>query len=310
MTELRHISFNLGASGIKATEQLLRTVGVSADADLHIDGVLAGLCSVTLEADDARFPALLAALQEQGATPLIRAERRYSDSELAAFPWLLLRVTTAGLAGGVNLGQPYDYTRACSTCGAGAEPIPPLLAALGSMGRKAIDRTAHDGHVIVTRQLADAIEAEGLTGVEFLPVTRAPEKSPDPRFRWMRIPGELEPLAPTSVVATEDRCPSCGRAGHFDALERATELRYSGSPTDDSDFSYTWEYFGVWRRPAGVAQDFLSAEASATAVSPAVKSVGGARLPIVSHYVRALFRRLKVRGVAFEPVWRGADSGA
>jgi hypothetical protein len=288
MKELRRVSFNLGASAIKMTEQLLRTAGVAADADLHTEGVLAGLCSITLEADDARFPSLLATLHEHGAAPLVRAERRYTDRELDSFPCLLLRVTTAGLAGGVNLGQPYDYSRACPTCGAGAEPVLPLLAALGSMGRKTIDCTAHDGHLVISRHLAEAIEAERLAGVELRPVTRAAKKDPDQRFLWLRITTELEPLAPSSVVAIKDRCTSCGRAGHFDAMERVTELRYAGS-LPPGDFNFTWEYFGVWRRPGGLAGS--------------QRPIGGARLPIVSQRVRTLFRLLKVRGVAFDPVW-------
>ena len=99
--------------------------------------------------------------------------------------------------------------------------------------------------LIVARHLADAIEAEALTGVEFLPVTRAARKAPDPRFQWMRIVPELEPLAPSSVVATEDQCLSCGRAGHFDAIERVTELRYAGATAPAGDFNSTWEV--LWR---------------------------------------------------------------
>jgi hypothetical protein len=65
---------------------------------------------------------------------------------------------TAGLLGGTNLGQEFDYASACIVCGAGAQPVPPILADLVRMGTKQLDVTAHDGLIIVARDLAERLE--------------------------------------------------------------------------------------------------------------------------------------------------------
>jgi hypothetical protein len=247
-------------------------------------------CQVRLEAHDPRLFLLLDELERVGGTPTVRAEREYSRRELDAFEWLVLRVRTAGLSGGINFKQPYDFAAACAFCGAGATAIPPLIADLRGMGKKAIDRTAHDGHVIVSRVLADMIRNDGLTGVEFLPTRRRSQKAPDEQFLWMNVISQWGPMSASSVVVADDRCPECGRSGHYDAYSKVTEFRYVSFPADAPDFNRTWEYFGLWRVPAHMEH---------LKDGP---NVGGARMLIVSQRVRRCFQAAKVRGVSFDPV--------
>lgn len=54
-----------------------------------------------------------------------------------------------------------------------AVPTPPLLADLGRMGKKKLDMTAHDGHLVISTDLAVAIDEGQLTGVELQPVRRS-----------------------------------------------------------------------------------------------------------------------------------------
>ena len=88
---------------------------------------------------------------------------------------------------------------------------------------------------------------------------------------------------------TDDLCGTCGRAGHYDAPDRVTELRYDAYPRDAPDFNRTREYFGVWR---------VRGQSSRL-------PVGGASYTIVSQRVRRLFRELKVRHISFEPIFKG-----
>lgn len=200
--------------------------------------------------------------------------------------WYLLRVRTAGLLGGTNLGQEFDYTDACTMCGAGARPVPPILADLARMGAKQLDVTAHDGMMIVARDLAERFEAVGLTGFKPLPVRGRSPKAPHDSFRYVAISYVWPRLHESSRLATEDVCPVCGRAGHFDIHPTGTQPVYSSTPSAATDFGLTWEYFGTWRSPARAGR----------------RPVGGQQFVIVSEPARALLSSLHRRHLAFDPV--------
>lgn len=285
--DTRFIGFNLGAAGIEATKDILRRAGLEDSPGFQRDGILAGYFSVELPLADPRLMALVRELDAGNVDYTLRAARRYSERFLDRFPWLVLRTKTVGLLGGVNLGQAYDHAGACPTCGAGSVPIAPLLAQTSRMGRKAIDSTAHDGHLVVTATLADAIEATGLSGFAIGPVSRSAGRDPDPAYRWLRILPECGPLAPASVLEIDDLCPACGRAGHYNTYSKTTEYWSEGWGDPGADFNWTWEYFGRWRMNAKDAR----------------QHVGGFRLPVVSQRVRSLFKKLKVRQMSFDPVF-------
>ena len=201
--------------------------------------------------------------------------------------WFRLVVRTVGLCGGVNYEQPYDYANACPTCGAGSEPVGPLVAQLSRMGRKLLDQTAHEGHVVTVRGLADALVAAGMTGLEVRPVRRAHVAVPDSGYCWLRVAFQWPPMAPTSRVVTEDLCPQCQRTGYYDLGAEPGAWHYSRPPDDAADFGYTWERFGIWRAKAWTAGR---------------RGVGGAGGLIVSGSARALLESLKVRHLEYVPV--------
>jgi hypothetical protein len=202
--------------------------------------------------------------------------------------WYLLRVTTAGLLGTVNLGQAYDRTNACPMCGAGARPVPPLIADLARMGKKAVDCTAHDGQLIATRGFADRLAAAGSSGYVERPVRSRGRERPDPAFVWLGVTAEWPPVEPGSQLEREDLCSRCGRARHFDVPGDRTRLLYRDVPETACDFNVTWEYFGVWRTPRTAA---------------ARLPVGGARYVIVSAKARELFIAHNVKHVSFETLF-------
>jgi hypothetical protein len=209
--------------------------------------------------------------------------------------WYLLRVRTAGLLATVNLGQAYDRTNACLTCGAGARPIPPLIAELSRMGKKVVDCTAHDGRLITTRGFADALRTAGVTGFAEQPVRSRGSERPHPGFVWLDVTAEWAPFAASTRLEREDVCPRCGRAGHFDLRGGGTRLVSHDVPDTACDFNVTWEYFGVWR----------------TAMIAEKRSpVGGARYLIVSARTRELFMAHKVKHVSFHPLEYESGSAA
>jgi hypothetical protein len=206
--------------------------------------------------------------------------------------WHLLRVKTAGLLGGSILGQEFEYTGACIVCGAGARPVPPILADLARMGAKQLDVTAHDGLIIVARELAERFEAAGLTGFTSSPVHGRSPKAPHGSFRHVAISYVWPPSDESSRLATEDPCPVCRRAGHFDIHPTGTQLVYSAVPPAATDFGHTWEYFGTWHLVARAGR----------------RPVGGQQFVIVSERARALLGSLHRRHLAFEPVVVRANS--
>jgi len=201
--------------------------------------------------------------------------------------WFRLIVRTVGLLGGFNYRQGYDYSSACGVCGAGAIPEGALVAELSKMGRKQLDRTAHDGHVVVTTRLAARLVEGRITGVEVRPVRRGHRVSPDSGYRWLHIVSTWPPMAPGSAVTTDDLCPQCHRTGYFDVGPEIGEWRYSALPIDLTDFCYTWERFGYWRSKGW---------------EPGLRGVGGAGGVIVSSRARALLEESGVRHLEFVPI--------
>jgi hypothetical protein len=283
MRDDRIVSFNLGARRLRESQALLSRLALWESAELEQSGPIVGFCLVRLAATDPRLPELVAALQDLGHPVVPRAERCYSGKELAAFSWFRLRVATAGLMGGVNLDQPYDFADACSTCGAGARPIPPLRIDANRMGKKLLDATAHDGQVIVASSLVSSLLSAGLTGFELRPVVHLTGRAAN-AFVWLQVTSQWQPFQPTSVVATSDPCPTCPRAGNFDSWAEPTELHYSAPPVDTTDIGHTYEYFGVWR------------------LRDERQPVGGHRALLVSQAFRQALIDAKVRHLKFDPL--------
>jgi hypothetical protein len=241
-------------------------------------------CSVKLAADDPRFVELLSLLQTHGERPLVRADRSWSRRELDASPRLLLRVVTAGLDGGIGFGQPYDRSAACSMCGAGSRPLPPLRADLPRMGKKQLDATAYDGLLVVSTAVVAVLDEHGVTGYETAPVRSRSDRYPTGEHRWLNVTGELPRCREDSILQHDDPCRTCGRSGHYDTYDRFTELRYDALPPNTPDLARTWEYWGNWR---GLSEH---------------ERVGGSQVVVVSQKARRALVEAGVRRIAFEPV--------
>jgi hypothetical protein len=289
MKEFYFISFNYGSKDIKRGKELLRKYFLENDPRTRYreNGMLAGLGSVYLESKDNRLGLFLAELKKDGEEPFYRIERKYSESELSSFNLLHLGIKTAGLEGGANYRQEYDYKNSCQNCGSGSTPIPPLLANLSKMGKKQIDSTAHDGCLIISEKLSEIIKENSLTGCESQPCKNKTAKQPDERYYWLQIVSEFPPMTATSIFTIDKACNVCKRSGHFNQSKKATEFHYGDLPKNITDFNLTWEYFGYWQ---GLSEKGR-------------RPVGGKRSVIVTQKVRQIFKKAKVRNISFEPVW-------
>jgi hypothetical protein len=210
-----------------------------------------------------------------------------ADDVLDGFQWLLLRFRSAGVPGGYNHDQSFDFSNACGNCGAGAQPLPTLVANLTEMRKKSFGYTAHEGQIIVRTELAEAISRAGLTGFSIRPVLHINRGEPDERYRWLRIDSQWPRMQNRRILAVEDQCPICGRAGHFDTYAVPTEFWYEAPPVEACDFNFTWEFFGVWRHH----------------LLPHRRPIGGKRVPIVSQRVRAFLSDHAVKSAFYDPVF-------
>jgi hypothetical protein len=291
MQDFQLVSFFLGHRKGEEARRLLRSCNLldvalsdranrnSWSGELHL-GVY-----VRLPVEDQRIKILLEQLHQRGVEPFTRIDREYSGWELEQADWLILRVATAGLYGGIDYNQEYVPDNGCQTCGAGVTPIAPLVAELGKMGKKDLDHLVYEGHLVASSRVAR--ELTRLSGVEALPV-RSPRRPPDARFKWLRITSSFPRMHPsTTGVVTENVCSTCGRGGHYaDPLHPETPV-YETVPRLVSDLNYTWEYFGDWQQVRNVSNR---------------NRVGGYRGIIVSKRVRQAIQQLNVRRLVWVPI--------
>jgi hypothetical protein len=155
------------------------------------------------------------------------------------------------------------------------------------MGKKLVDCTGHDGHLVVTTGLANALLEAGIDGIEVRAVRRPHLVAPDAGYRWLHVVSTWPRMAPTSVVATDDLCPQCQRTGYFDVGREPGQWHYASPPIAPADFGYTWERFGYWRGKAFEAGR---------------RGVGGAGGVIVSDRARTLLQSWRVRHLEYVPL--------
>ena len=213
---------------------------------------------------------------------------KLSPEELDNYPWVVLRFSTTGLVGGVNCNQQFDFSEACPTCGTGAQPVPALVVNLNKMGRKQLDRTAHDGHLVISADLAAVLNVSGLDGFTLSAVQHFSTNQPDPRFFRLRIESQWPRMHPRRILEVEEQCPTCQRSGHFDTYDRASEFWYPEIPSRVCDFNLTWEYFGIWKPHH---------------LSSRTVPVGGSQMPILSRRARMFLLEHKVRHLQFSPIF-------
>jgi hypothetical protein len=281
MKDIWQVSFDVPTGSSVRVRRVLKACSLA-----DIARAIGPLCIVKVPAGDTRIGELKNQLGEFGITASTRVTRHFTKRDLDRASWLKCKIRTVGVSGGATCGeQEFDWTGACPECGAGAVPSPLLLVELWRMGKKKVDATAHDGHIVVTSSVAKALRKARITGFELRGVRRPHLQRPDRDYRWLHVTSTWPPMEPTRVLEVDDLCPKCRRTGHFDSAARPSEFHYSHVPTQTADINTTWERFGYWRGPGFRGP-----------------GVGGMAGVIVSQKVRQVFSEQGVRLLDYVPV--------
>lgn len=155
---------------------------------------------VKLLKEDPRVALLVAELKKVGIQPNPIVYRVFSKKERELAPWVHYAGYTTTVEAGGQTGQKWDFSDACKLCGAGAVPVPPLIAKVDRMPKQGWSSSVPDNLLIVSAAMGKALTAAKLTGFR-LEALRIPSKeTPDARFFWLRI---------TSEWPTPSATPTC-----------------------------------------------------------------------------------------------------
>lgn len=291
MKVIKRINYSLPHERVRELTSILRRYFIAQEAKVDTMGMRTSV-QISMDAADERYNSLLSAIEDLGVdTPIIQARLQCQSSELDGLPWLHMRLGVAGIGGGIDYEQKYDYTDACAACGAGASPIPPLVAQLSDMRDNQIAATWKEQFIVVPRALGELLENASLSGFRLQEVRNRRPMKGDDRWRWLEIPSEMPPMTLDGQVDASDLCPECDRAGYEWIPGETARLFYSNLSLERPDFNMTREYFGEWspRRPKDI------------------NTAPGYRAIVVSQAVRRLFSAMNYRQIEFEPIWRSSE---
>ena len=210
--------------------------------------------SISLPRDSPRWGEIRAILDTEPSRYFAWVRRRYTPEELAEAELLRLEITRAFEPIGEECGTKYDRSAACPHCGAGRKQVSDLHLQLRRVyqgwpsipqaRRTGIARTIAE-EIVVSRDLADVITTEGVTGCELRPVRGCGENAKiTPLWKQLWITGRAgRTVAPTEFgihafdpdPAGEYRCP----LGHVSGLNLISEVYIERSQWDGSDIAAT-----------------------------------------------------------------------
>lgn len=240
----------------------------------------------TFDADDKRLTALRELIHREKIDALERIDYFYTEDELRSAPLLMLSIGIERDSKGQTCDR-FDFSTACPCCGIGARQIAPLVIPNSSLPKKGSICRTLEGYILLSQPLRDALVKADLSGPEFRQVV-----SPrgEPLNCWqMSASFEMPPMNEETRRRLrgrlQDGCPKCGRDNFFDGKFEPVLFTYDRSSLGDlalPDVVRTYECFGIsgFNVKAWLAQPYI----------------------LVKPKVFDIFRRLKVRGVDFDPV--------
>jgi len=225
----------------------------------------------------------------------IRIDKIYTDVELRSFPILAIIVNSAPQCdGGAKYGTKYDLSNACPECLAGARQTSPLILNASGISQKKLIAQTYSDERLVSPILAQALKDEKVTGLKFVEVFSMNKRE---KLPWFQLLSEYE-MPPMSLItkgiirgkAEFDGAPCslCGRDSYFHNANMPSEIYYDKSTVNIEelpDVMKTFEYFG---------KTILK--------TPIEDSVLSNQWVLVKPKVLDVMRKMKVRGVKFEPV--------
>ncbi len=278
MKDFLFVSSNFGKTKLNRLEDFLEEHDLIDIADYNKEGYLIGLCSIRLPVNDPRLKLFISMCKENSENPFIRFDREYSKPELDKFEYLKLTIKTVGLEN-PKPNQEFDFSQACSVCGAGVIPKIPLTIPKNKMGKRVLDCTAHNAWLIFHKKLTKLIEGHNFSGISFGPAIVG-KNSDD--FLWGKIVNTLPKLDPSSKLNfNHSNCNKCENSGNFGNFDKESTIVYStSSKSKFKDFNLTNEFFGEWE----------------------FSKLGGARLIIIKQSIRQFFINEKVKYLDYTPI--------
>jgi hypothetical protein len=187
---------------------------------------------------------------------------RYAKRELAEAEVLRLRITRAFEPEGERCGTLYDESPACPHCGAGRVLVSDLHLKLTHEWQAwpSLPRTKHfqiartiADEIIVSRVLAERMEAEGSTGFALLPVYGSgPRGEETPHWKQLMVAGRAGRTVPPTEFGIDPfdrdaegtfRCPM----GHVSGLNLLSEVYVPRADWVGSDLTVTDDLVGARR---------------------------------------------------------------
>lgn len=278
MKDFIFITHHFGKEGVPHAEKFLQENDLTSVVNFENDGILAGYCSLRLPKDDIRLKIFIQEIEKNGKKVQARFDRVYTPKELNSFDYLVLIIRTARLEN-PGRNQKYDFSEACSECGAGVNLIPPLDLPLNSMGKKLMDCTAHNEWLVFRKELAEKIINANLKDISFYPAKVGKNESD---YLWGKIENILPKLHTTSeIIYNYTKCDTCMNSGNYDYYDRPNTHVYSlTTKSIMKDFNLTHEFFGDWKS----------------------SKLGGNRKIIISQATRQFLLKEKVKHLDYEPI--------
>jgi hypothetical protein len=213
---------------------------------------------VEVDTNDPRFPRigeLQIELRRTKGKPFFYGwdlRRQYASDELARASLLQFIVRPTLQPTGEECGTVYDESTACTWCGAETRVVDPLLLDIGRIPRDLDLAKTIAGEIVVSRRIADAFMAEGVTGVSLRPVLdRASPIQPSGWYYFDADAVDAVVAPPTRVgngpfdddPRDANRCP----LGHLLGLNLLSEVSIDRSTRGTTDVIASRQFVGVRR---------------------------------------------------------------
>jgi hypothetical protein len=204
-----------------------------------------------LEEHDERIAKVVALLEAAGKDPSFSYFDRYTEEDLQAAPLLLLDFWSKDLVlTGPSYGVKYDVAQACPTCHTGVRQASPLVVdgSFSPLWQKYRVKGTSDDDLLVRDTDVEALIAANVTGVNFWPIKAQYKSGAIGEVRWQQalIENVLPPMAPSTQLVEEGKCPTCSRGRKSeDTTTRTRRVTYRREDLKKfCDFNVSWEAFG------------------------------------------------------------------
>jgi hypothetical protein len=177
-----------------------------------------------------------------------RIRRQYTESELSQAEAILLLPDCMFEPSGEECGTEYDYSTACSICGAGRTQVSVLRLDTSRIpGRCDLAFTIARDEFVISQKLASVIEQEGLIGARLNPVESVHSSNGAGGWRQLTFGSALLEVAPNTRFGINPfDATSGGRCslGHVAGHAIVSELCVTRVSWDGSDFNRTKQLVG------------------------------------------------------------------